>query len=159
MTLMKNCWFVVLSGQYSRHCCSIWVDWALSWLVGIQTKINPTKINLYPVDNAISSYLSAGWWFIRWIALFNVWTTGAWWKTKKNSRDTGQGDHVTWHRTGHLPLQRNKVPSQNYPETDRFLEFPTHLMKNTKNSPKTGEGLDGNSVQSPHSPSPKWWAS
>ena len=36
---MKNCWFVVLSGQYSRHCCSMWVDWALSWLVRIQKKI------------------------------------------------------------------------------------------------------------------------
>ena len=66
---------------------------------------------------------------------------------------------MTWHCTGHLPLQRNKVPSKNYPETDRFLEFRTHQMKNRKNSRETGEGLDGNSVQSPHSPSPKWWAS
>ena len=39
---------------------------------------------------------------------------------------------MTWHCTGHLPLQRNKVPSKNYPETDRFLKFRTHLMKNTK---------------------------
>ena len=39
---------------------------------------------------------------------------------------------MTWHGTGHLRLQRNKVPWQNYPETDRFLEFRTHLMKNTK---------------------------
>ena len=66
---------------------------------------------------------------------------------------------TTWHCTGHLPLQRNKVPSKNYPETDRFLEFRTHLMKNRKNSRETGEGLDGNSVQSPHSSSPKWRAS
>ena len=66
---------------------------------------------------------------------------------------------MTWHCTGHLPLQRNKVPSKNYPETDRFLEFRTHLMKNRKNSRETGEGLDGNSVQSPHSSSPKWRAS
>ena len=66
---------------------------------------------------------------------------------------------MTWHRTGHLLLQRNKVPSKNYPETDRFLEFRTHLMKNRKNSRETGEGLDGNSVQSPHSSSPKWRAS
>ena len=36
---MKNCWFVVLSEQYSRHCCSMWVDWALSWLVGMKKKI------------------------------------------------------------------------------------------------------------------------
>ena len=64
-----------------------------------------------------------------------------------------------WHCTGHLPLQRNKVPSKNYPETDRFLEFRTHLMKNTKNSRETGEGLDGNSVQPSRSPSPKWRAS
>ena len=63
---------------------------------------------------------------------------------------------MTWHCTGHLPLQRNKVPSKNYPETDRFLEFRTNLMKNRKNSRETGEGLDGNSVQSPHSPSSKW---
>ena len=67
-------------------------------------------------------------------------------KNKKNSRDTGQGDDVTRNRTGHLLVQRNKVPSQNYPETDRSLEFPTHLMKNTKNSREKGEGLDKNSV-------------
>ena len=48
---------------------------------------------------------------------------------------------------------------QNYPETDRFLEFRTHLMKNRKNSRETGKGLDGNSVQSPHSSSPKWRSS
>ena len=66
---------------------------------------------------------------------------------------------MTWHSTGHLPLQRNKVPSKNYPETDRFLEFRTHLMINRKNSRETGEGLDRNSVQSPHSSSPKWRAS
>ena len=63
---------------------------------------------------------------------------------------------MTWHSTGHLPLQRNKVPSKNYPETDRFLEFRTNLMKNRNNSRETGEGLNGNSVQSPHSSSPKW---
>ena len=63
---------------------------------------------------------------------------------------------MTWYCTGHLPLQRNKVPLKNYPETDRFLQFRTHLMKNRKNSRETGEGLNGNSVQSPHSSSPKW---
>ena len=33
-------------------------------------------LNLYPVDNAFwfPYYLSAGWWFIQWIALSNVWT-------------------------------------------------------------------------------------
>ena len=34
MVVMKNRWFVVLSGQYARHCCSMWVDWVLSWSVG-----------------------------------------------------------------------------------------------------------------------------
>ena len=34
-----------------------------------------------------------------------------------------------------LPLQRNnKSAIKKYPETDRFLEFRTHLMKNNKNS-------------------------
>ena len=42
---------------------------------------------------------------------------------------------TTWHWTGHLPLQRNdKSAIEKYPETDRFLEFGTHLMKNTKHS-------------------------
>ena len=55
---------------------------------------------------------------------------------------------MTWNCTGHLPLQRNKVPSKNYPETDRFLEFRTNLTKNRKNSRETGEGLDRVPVQS-----------
>ena len=46
---------------------------------------------------------------------------------------------MTWHCTGHLPLQKNKVPSKNFPETDRSLEFRTHLMKNRKKIPAKRE--------------------
>ena len=52
-----------------------------------------------------------------------------------------------WHRTGHLPLQRNrkiiivKLPSSNYSETNYFLELRTHLMKNTKKFPRNGRRI------------------
>ena len=70
---------------------------------------------------------------------------------------------LTQDNKGSIPIsctahQRNNVPSKNYPETDRFLEFRIHLMKNRKNSREKEEGLDESSVQSPHSPSPKWRA-
>ena len=48
----------------------------------------------------------------------------------------------TWHRTDHLPLERNKVPSQNYLDTYRFLEFRTPDEKH-QNSRETGEDLNG----------------
>ena len=57
---------------------------------------------------------------------------------------------MTWHCTGHLPLQRNKVPSKNYPETDRFLEFRTHLMKNRKKIPAKREKDWTGTRSSPH---------
>ena len=30
---------------------------------------------------------------------------------------------------------------ENYPETDHFLEFRTHLMKNRKKFPRNGRGI------------------
>ena len=43
------------------------------------------RINLYSVVNTIGSVSFAGW-FILWIALSNVWTTGACWATDDSSR-------------------------------------------------------------------------
>ena len=61
---MKNCWFVVLSGQYSRHCCSVWVNGALSWLVGIQ-KIK----NVFSTFLPVKCCQNVGWVFK---LLFNI---------------------------------------------------------------------------------------
>ena len=67
---------------------------------------------------------------------------------------------MTWHRTGHLPLQRNKVPTKTKLSWNRSLSrISNTLDEKQKNSRETGEGLDGDSVQSPHSSSSKWWPS
>ena len=68
---------------------------------------------------------------------------------------------MTWHRTGHLLVQRNKVPSKIKLFWNRSLSRISNTPdeKQKKFPRKTGEGLDGNSVQSPHSSSPKWRAS
>ena len=55
-----------------------------------------------------------------------------------------------WHCTGHLPLQRNKMPSNNYPETDRFLERRTHLKINTQKIPAKREKDCTGTRSSPH---------
>ena len=67
---------------------------------------------------------------------------------------------MTWHRTGDLPLQRNKVPSKIKLSWNRsFSRISNTLDEKQKTSRETGEGLDGDSVQSPHSSSSKWWPS
>ena len=49
-------------------------------------------INLYLVDSAIGfpdTYISTGWWFIRWITLFIFWTTGSEFRISNPRTDSG----------------------------------------------------------------------